>query len=285
MNIRRVIRRRVSGLTVTVIVLLAASLSVAVIGHWQEYGGLDLAALVRDYYANVSTELASIVITVLIIDRVNRARLEQREEEAYKARLIQELGNRDHSVAIDAVGELKRRQWLDEDFLRGASLGLANLHGADLRRINLQDAKLYHANLQGVNFERANLRGVDLMNADLQGAIMYHARLQNAVLYYAKLQGANLYRANLQGADLYYADLQSAHLGNADLQGANLRRSRLQGAILLGAKYDENTVLPDRTKWTPDTDMARFTDADHPDFWRADSELASESPEDDFLGG
>jgi uncharacterized protein YjbI with pentapeptide repeats len=54
-----------------------------------------------------------------------------------------------------------------------------------------------------------------------------------------------------------------ANLGEVNLGGANL-----QGAILKRANLDEFTILPDGTKWTPDTDMARFTDPDHPDFWR-----------------
>lgn len=42
--------------------------------------------------------------------------------------------------------------------------------------------------------------------------------------------------------------------------------ANLQGANLLAAWFDEDTVLPDGTKWVPDTDMERFTDPDHPDF-------------------
>jgi hypothetical protein len=30
-------------------------------------------------------------------------------------------------------------------------------------------------------------------------------------------------------------------------------------------------VLPDGTRWTPDTDMERFTDPQHPAFWRSDN--------------
>jgi hypothetical protein len=51
----------------------------------------------------------------------------------------------------------------------------------------------------------------------------------------------------------------------ADLSGANLRR------VILGmVPLDTDTTLPDGTKWTPDTDMARFTNPDRPDFWRSD---------------
>ena len=51
-------------------------------------------------------------------------------------------------------------------------------------------------------------------------------------------------------------------LYDGSLQGADLL-----GANLQGARFDY-TTLPDGTKWIPDTDMTRFTDPDHPDFWR-----------------
>ena len=41
------------------------------------------------------------------------------------------------------------------------------------------------------------------------------------------------------------------------------------GARVLGANL-EYTALPDGTSWTPDTDMARFTDPEHLDFRRYD---------------
>ena len=89
--------------------------------------------------------------------------------------------------------------------------------------------------------------------------------LQEADLRGANLQEAILWLANLQEANLRVANLQEANLWGTNLWGANL-----QGADLGGATFDENTMLPDGTKWTPGTDMARFTDSGHPDFWRSD---------------
>jgi hypothetical protein len=66
------------------------------------------------------------------------------------------------------------------------------------------------------------------------------------------------------------SNLQGADLTLTNLQGADLRRTNLQGADLEVAQFDENTILPDMTKWTPDTDMKRFTDPKHPQFWRSD---------------
>jgi hypothetical protein len=45
----------------------------------------------------------------------------------------------------------------------------------------------------------------------------------------------------------------------------------LQGTNLAGAQFDPQTILPDSTHWMSDTDMARFTDPQHPHFWRSDN--------------
>jgi hypothetical protein len=108
-----------------------------------------------------------------------------------------------------------------------------------------------------------SLRGADLFRANLQGADLAMADLQGVCLVLANLREAQLLGTNLRGAILYLVDLQEAWLSEADLQGADLTEADLQGAI-----FSEDTTLPDGTKWTPDTDMARFTDSTHPEFWR-----------------
>ncbi len=102
------------------------------------------------------------------------------------------------------------------------------------------------------------LRGLGwLTDGTLSGARLHSANLQGADLREANLQRADLYAANLQGADLRGAVLRKAYLGLANLRGAYLSR----------AKFDEDTVLPDGTRWTHDSDLVRFVDANHPDFW------------------
>ena len=81
--------------------------------------------------------------------------------------------------------------------------------------------------------------------------------------------------------------LQGAHLSEAILQEANLWGANLRGANLFEAKFDENTMLPDFTWWSPDTDLTRFTDPKHPDFWRRGMAAATEnshSPDDSSTG-
>lgn len=187
------------------------------------------------YATNLYTEILSIAITVFIINGL----AERRE---VRRRLMGEAGSQSNEAAKRAITDLRQRGWLSgEDGL---------LQRTDLRRANLQDARLENANLQRVNLLEANLR--------------------DAYLWFANLQGAHLQNADLQDARLTGADLQRAFLHGANLKGANLWEANLQDASLSYVGFDENTILPDSSKWSPDTNMKRFTDPKHPDFWRSD---------------
>lgn len=164
---------------------------------------------------------------------------------------------------------------LQRAFLIGANLQQATLVGANLQRAtleyaNLQRVNLVNADLQGAFLRGVNMQGADLAGADLRKSFLWNTNLQQAYLGDASLQGTNLSGANLQGVNLWNANLQGANLAMASLQGAYLYDADLRGANLEDAIFDETTRLPDDTAWTPDTDMARFTDPNHPDFWRSD---------------
>jgi len=198
---------------------------------------LVFACLADDWpglFLNLGTEIMGAVPIYLILDRLignwDRREAAAKALEARKKDLIAQMGSKVHDVAIEAVKDLRKEGWLTDGSLRGAFLWYAELQGAPLRDADLQGVRLRFANLQGAILEIGKLQGADLTLADLEGA--------------------NLFAAKLQGASL-----RGATLLNADLQHAT---------------FDENTRLPDATNWTPDTDMARFTDPQHPAFWRSD---------------
>jgi uncharacterized protein YjbI with pentapeptide repeats len=242
-------------------------------------GALPICDYGQGLALNLATELAGALVTYILLQLVIGRR---EEEEVKKANLIAQMGSSVKDVAIAAAEELRRHGWLGDGSLRGAELygadlrgarlnwadlqgaflSFANLQGADLVGANLQRVLLYEANLQGADLRRANLQEVSLTKANLQKAILAATGLQGAFLNEANLQGAFLTAADLQETDLTDANLQEASLAFAHLQGA-----RMYGADLRGADLSKHTTLPDGTKWTPDTDMARFTDTDHPDFW------------------
>jgi hypothetical protein len=78
-----------------------------------------------------------------------------------------------------------------------------------------------------------------------------------------------LQKAMLDDALLENTDLQGADLRGASLRGANLAGANLQGADLYWASFDKRTILPDRSPWSPTTDLFRFSDPDFPNFWRS----------------
>jgi len=230
-------RLRIGVLLILIVVGLVSSLGTAWrTGDWE---GLFL---------NLGTEMLGAVATYVLLELFIGGR-ERRE--ARKAALIAQLGSSVKDVAVAAAEELRRHGWLWDGSLQGANLLEADLQGANLTGANLQGADLFSAKLQRATLLRANLQGANLFQANLQEARLIGVNLQGAFLDGTNLQGANLFQADLQGASLEFANLREANL-----QWANL---------------NENTTLPDGTKWTPDTNMARFTDPDHPDFWRPDA--------------
>jgi hypothetical protein len=214
---------------------------------------------------NFGTEMAGAFVTFIVIDQLV-GRYEKHEEtvleqESLKAGLIAQLGSQLNDVAIAAAEELRRHGWLID----------GSLQGALLRAASLREAPLWSADLAEASFFNANLQRARLFDANLQKAVFWNANLQGALLWNAKLQGADLGGANLKEADLEKAALQGARLEGTDLQSANLADANLADCNLWLAEFNEETLLPDSTHWTSDTDMARFTDPDHPNFWRSDA--------------
>ena len=198
--------------------------------------GNTFGEFVGDLYANVSTEMVSIgitvAITVLIIDQLYQRRETARE----KRDLILQMGSPDNAFAREAVRQLRAQGW-----------GFGNdnsLRGADLRKANLQEATLWEANLQEAYLAEANLQKANLWEANLQEANLIFANLQRAQLEYANLQAANLGSANLQGASPARVNLQEADLTNANLRYAPIFDDQLAKANRLKA-----ATLPDGTRY------------------------------------
>ncbi len=187
-------------------------------------------------------------------------------------------------ILIDADLEKARLNFsnLHKADLRAANFSEANLGNIDLSETDMSSAELPEADLHGANLQDANLDAANLQGAHLQGACLQDARLQKANLRNAELQDANLRGADFSDADMGQAKLSAADLRRAELreanlfevnlleaklQGANLTDAHLQAANLYRAQFDESTILPDGSHWTPDTDMKRFTHLYHRKFW------------------
>jgi hypothetical protein len=161
----------------------------------------------------------------------------------------------DIQAALTALGHRpyrpeRRRIEVPRLHLTGATLAYANLGDVDLSGATLNDALLHfadlaYATLNGAGLARATLYGADLIYAQLNGADLTHARLNGADLTHADLAGANLTHAQLTGTDLTGTNLDGADLADADLGGANLTNADLNGADLNGAKWPEDSAVPE----------------------------------------
>ncbi|HEX3051631.1 MAG TPA: pentapeptide repeat-containing protein [Aggregatilineaceae bacterium] len=261
---------------------------------------LPSAALSGDWtglFLNLGTELGGAVVTFILIDRIVGG---DEETERVKQRLNREMGSNDNGIALNALMEANEHGWLHDGTFRGMGWMEPNwqgawLVGADLQKIgmhkgDLRDAKLVGANLQAAFLSSSDLRGAKMRGANLQGAELqwanfqgsntdlWAAQLQGAKMWGAKMQGTILTVADLRGAELIRTDLSDTNLAGADLRGVSLQGANLKNAELAEiegmryeAKFDETTWLPDNTLWTPETDMGRFTNPSHPNFWRSDN--------------
>ena len=206
--------------------------------------------------------------------------------------IIRDLGSSNNRIALDAVAQLRELDstyfLVGKDF-HGANLQRANLSGINIR---LERTVLANANLQNANLEDTVMDYADLRNADLRKAQMKEVHLFRANLRHAKLQGANLLVAHLHGADFSYADLRDTDLHNARMHEVNFLGADFRGAYLYYAKFTnanlENAnfdgadwgekykgryflTLPDGTELTSEKDLERFTNPEHPEFWRPNS--------------
>ena len=226
-------------------VLAALALLITVTGHVAQNEAFGLRSLFLDLWANLGTELASIAVTVLIIDGLNQ----RREVRAQKSRLTRQMNSRARTIASQAVEELRVYGWLADGSLQKAALGEANLEKVDLLAANLEGAYLGWAKLQGAILRRANLQGANLAGAKLQGADLEEANLR----------GASLVRANLKGARLRAANLEGARLTGANLEEVATRRSQLaQASTLRGATMPNGSRYDGRFNLEGDIEQARL---------------------------
>src|SRR5690606_12235722 len=134
-----------SGTRLIALLLLVVGLPGVIPG---QLGSVFPSGLVR-FHTAISAELVGMALAVLLIDTANQLRSEREQKEA----LILQMGSPDNGFAVEAVRQLRARDWLTDGSLQKASLQNANLHEARLQFANLQGARLQFANLQGARLQ------------------------------------------------------------------------------------------------------------------------------------
>lgn len=225
------------------LLLLALAAFGGVAGYRYLYGSeFEFRIFTQDFYSNLSTELISIVITVLVIDGLYQARRRQ----ADKASLLMRMRSKRYVTAVDAVEEARSRGWLQKGLAENADLRGANLRRADFQRAPLAGANLALATLRGADFRGADLTRVNLDQAILIGAnlkgstvtdeqlslayILAYAIMPDGSFYNGKLNLIGDFRGALQSnLDINRADQMAAYYSiEAEVSADPITRSRLE---------------------------------------------------------
>lgn len=244
------------------LILLVLAIVNAVVGYALTHPGpLSFQVFMADFYPNVSTELLSIATTVLIIDTLNQRRDARQEAEHERDALARQLGSRLPDVTARAVEEARKRGFLVD----------GSMQERDFQGANLEGAKLWKADFQGADFKWARMKNTNLNAASLIGCRFVQANLQTAELNSVDARGANFHEAKFYRAACNRSGFQHADFTGAHMEGAKLHNADLRGALFTRAFFDETTIMPDKQPWTAETDLRRFTDPDHPQFYTAEA--------------
>lgn len=198
-----------------------------------------LEEFTQDFYANISTELFSLALTILILDKLYEGRANEEE----KRRLILQMGSPDNTFAIEAVRQLKVKGWLFDGSLCNANLQEANLMGADLTYADLSGSNLSKANFRSASLAYINLSSCELISADFQNTYINIANFTNANLSSANFENAVIFDVAFNNAEMYFCNLKgvTGFVNNLD---------KLSKEPLFVAKSLTGTTLPNGKKYT-----------------------------------
>ncbi len=232
---------------------------------WFYKHGEDSVSIRNDgYLLNIHTEVFGValgaVVTIFVIDRL----YERQRKLNLIDRLLYDARSTEPAVSKRAFEDMKYHRLI---YGEKSILQKANLRGASPGKVTINNANLHRAYM---------------LSSDFTGSIFSGAVLDDAFLVGARLEKASFRDASLRNADLREAKLNNAYLMFANLEGANLMDAELEQVHFfmkwLGdlddAKVSVNAprqlILPDTNPADIDTDFARFTNPNHPEFWRSD---------------
>lgn len=241
-------------------------------------GPLPYIPVVYEIYKDIAAELIGAGLAVFTIDYAN----ERRAKREYEADLLRRIGSSINVVALSAIEEAKAQQWFIEGKLKGAKLRRANFENADFVTRSLHETPVFGWGevSQGAKLEKAIFADSVVTEADFSSATLTKCDFRGANVVGAKFLSANCQDINFLGADVRGVDFT-----NANLDGAQFVGIRAQEAIgvpgrkyLTSARVDSNTIMPDGSRLNSISDLERFTNAQHPNFWRPSGDANGRLP-------
>lgn len=180
----------------------------------------------NNFYANISSELLGISLTVLFINKI----YSDKELETLKEKSKKGLASKDKHLALEALGNITTNQWHTDGSLSGCDLFEAEIDHVELNKVDLS-----RANLLGGSFI-----GSFLLNGKFSEAILIRCNFDEA-----KLSGSNMERAYLTQASFCMARLNRVNFSRAIMHEAKFTGAYMIGANLLGAIGLEDSQLSD----------------------------------------
>ena len=271
---------------------------------YEDFGGLSLVGLFValgliwfaadrfGYATNVYTEALSVIVTIAYLDR----RAERRATKALQEQLIRQVGGRGNDTALTALDHMRDEGWLhllDQADLRGANLANVDLSSInmgqridlspqDLSQANLSNATLIYVDFHDMYSDSMNLNDSDIRSSNFEGAQLEDFTMARCDASGCNFKNAELLRANLRNTFFHGADFRHTVLIDSDLTGAQFGEyiyywDEPDGDSVTSrpARFDETTILPDKSFYDPAKgleQLERFTDAEHPDYWRSSFE-------------
>lgn len=194
---------------------------------------------IEAFYGNVGVELASIAITILIIDKIKDRLIKKNEKELVFA----QLSNQNEDIVKEASKRVKKEGWLSDGSLAKRDLTGArlryfeNLTGVDLSGAILTDADFTDCELNDINFENATLQ-----NARFVGTSLTSVRFNKAILIEAEFHGAYVYKTEFKDE----TQLQDAKFINTRIKDCNFTGARMDRIQLELSTFED--VICDRAK-------------------------------------
>lgn len=259
--------------------------SVAVSYRFARTKNLSRREWLNNWIGDFSVGMIQTFLTALLFTLMIGYFQERETNKIDRDNLIQKLRVPIPEISVGAFYEIVNRGWLCDGSLADANLYGINIslvdspHFLELICVNLQGAHLFNANMAHLFLNRPKFRDADLVSVNLSAAkidwgdfknvLFGGANLSESIFNYANMVNAKLSKANLSKAQIFRSNLRSADLSGAILRGASFIDTDLSNVVFTDAEFDETTILPDNTHWTPQLNLSRFTDPSAPDFWRS----------------
>lgn len=178
--------------------------------------------------------------------------------------VLQDRDPNTDGIQLDGIELLELNVF--EASLAGASLTNAKLWNATLTAAMLEGANLSGARIWQVNFEGGNFRQANFTNT-----VINETNFTRSILQDSAFIGAVITDTNFSNTELWHVDFSGTQFVSVNFDGAQFWEADLEGAQFAGnTVFSPTTILPDGTNWSELNPIDRFTNRQHPNFWRSD---------------